>query len=255
MADPSAGNVRASGALVTGGARGIGRSIVEQLARRGDTVFLGDVDATAAQVTAEQLGAEGLDVRPVELDVREVDAVGDVVGRIDSEHPLGTVVNNAGVGFVTPLVDVTPAEFDRLMGVNLRGVFFVLQAAARAMAPRGAGSIVNLASTSSFTASTTPMVPYDTSKGAVRMLTIAAARELAPTGIRVNAVAPGTVDTDLTRSLSDDPEALDRLAAAHIPMGRLGRAEEIAAAVDFLSSENASYVTGHVLVVDGGWLT
>ena len=87
------------------------------------------------------------------------------------------------------------------------------------------------------------------------MLTIAAARELAATGIRVNAVAPGTVNTDLTRSLSDDPDALDRLAATHIPIGRLGRPEEIAAAVDFLSSADASYVTGHVLVVDGGWLT
>jgi NAD(P)-dependent dehydrogenase (short-subunit alcohol dehydrogenase family) len=254
MADPSATD-QASGALVTGGARGIGRAIVARLARRGDTVYLGDVDAAAARVTADELGAEGLDVRPIEFDVRNVETVAASVVRIDAECPLGTVINNAGIGFVAPLVDVTPAQYDGLMGVNLRGVFFVLQAAARAMVPRGTGSIVNLASTSAFTASTTPMVPYDTSKGAVRMLTIAAARELAPTGIRVNAVAPGTVDTELTRSLSDDPAALDRLAATHIPLGRLGRAEEIAAAVEFLSSDAASYITGHVLVVDGGWLT
>ncbi|MDJ0959055.1 MAG: glucose 1-dehydrogenase [Acidimicrobiia bacterium] len=255
MADVSATDDRASGALVTGGARGIGRAIAERLARRGDVVFIADVDGTAAEATAAALRSAGLDVRGLELDVADAASVAVAVERIDDEEPLGTVVNNAGIGFVTPLVDITPEQFDTLMGVNLRGVFLVLQAAAKRMIPRGHGAIVNLASTSSFTASTTPMVPYDTSKGAVRMLTIAAARELAATGVRVNAVAPGTVNTDLTRSLSDDPDALDQLAATHIPVGRLGRPEEIAAAVDFLSSDDASYVTGHVLVVDGGWLT
>ncbi len=255
MAERSATDDQASGALVTGGARGIGRAIAERLAQRGDIVFIADVDGAAAEATAAELRSAGLDVRGLELDVSNADDVAATVARIDADVPLGTVVNNAGIGFVTPLVDVTPEQFDALMGVNLRGVFLVLQAAARAMIPRGRGSIVNLASTSSFTASTTPMVPYDTSKGAVRMLTVASARELADTGIRVNAVAPGTVNTELTRSLSDDPDMLDQLAATHIPVGRLGRPEEIAAAVDFLSSDDASYVTGHVLVVDGGWLT
>ena len=255
MADLSATDDRASGALITGGARGIGRAIAERLARRGDVVFIADVDGPAAQTSAAELRTTGLDVRGIELDVRSAAAVGTAVREVDAAVPLGTVVNNAGVGFVAPLIDVTPEQFDTLMGVNLRGVFLMLQAAAKAMLPRGHGSIVNLASTSSFTASTTPMVPYDMSKGAVRMLTIAAARELASTGIRVNAVAPGTVDTDLTRSLSDDPDALARLAATHIPVGRLGRPEDTAAAVDFLTSADASYVTGHVLIVDGGWLT
>ena len=255
MADRSATDDRASGALVTGGARGLGRAIAERLAQRGDAVVIGDVDEAAARATADELVAAGLDVRAVHLDVCDVDAVARTVAQIDAEQPLATVVNNAGIGFITPLVDVTPEQFDHLMRVNLRGVFFVLQAAARAMVPRGAGSIVNVSSTSAFTASTTPMVPYDTSKGAVRMLTHAAARELAGTGIRVNAVAPGTVSTDLTRSLSDDPDMLDALAETHIPMGRLGTPEEIANAVEFLSSDAATYVTGHVLVVDGGWLT
>lgn len=243
------------GALVTGGARGIGRAIVERLARRGDQVFIGDKDESQAGHTVDELTAEGLNVRAVGLDVSNVDQVRSVVAAIDAEVALGTVVNNAGVGWVTPTLEVTPEDFDRLMGVNLRGTFFVLQAAARLMAPRGRGSIVNVASTSAFTASTTPMVLYDTSKGAVRMLTITTARELAGSGIRVNAVAPGTVETDLTRSLAPDPEALDRLAAQYIPLGRLGLPEEIAATVDFLSSDAASYVTGHMLVVDGGWLT
>ena len=246
---------RALGALVTGGAKGIGRAVVARLAERGDTVFVADVDAGAAAATAATLQSRGLDVRPVELDVRNVDAVRDVIADADRVCPLGTVVNSAGVGWITPLTEVTPEQFDSLMAVNLRGTFFVMQAAASVMRRRAAGSIVNIASTSAFTASTTPMVPYDTSKGAVRMLTIAAARELAPDGIRVNAVAPGTVETDLTRSLVSSPNDLERLAAAHIPLGRLGYPVEIAAAVDFLSSGDASYITGHVLVVDGGWLT
>lgn len=244
-----------SGALVTGGARGLGLAIVTRLAERGDTVFLADVDGAAGEKTAQTLCDDGLDVRPVVLDVREVDAIESVIEGADAEVPLGTVVSNAGVGWSTPVLEVTPEGFDALFAVNLRGTFFVLQAAARVMAQRGHGSIVNVASTSAFTASTNSMVTYDTSKGAVRMLTIAAARELAPLGVRVNAVAPGTVETDLTRSLEFEKGGLQRLAETHIPLGRLGLPSDIAAAVAYLSSEEASYVTGHVLVVDGGWLT
>ncbi|MCY4371925.1 MAG: glucose 1-dehydrogenase [bacterium] len=241
-----------NGALVTGGARGIGRGIAERLARRGDTVFIADIAGEAE--TAAGFRAEGLDVHPLRLDVRDVGAIGEVVERVDREVPLATMVNNAGIGWIRPLVDVSPDDFDALMAVNLRGVFFGIQAAAKVMIPRGAGCIVNTASTSAFSASTSPMVPYDTSKGAVRMLTIAAARELATHGIRVNAVAPGTVDTDLVRSVLGESRAAEQTGTL-IPLGRLGQPTDIAAAVDFLSSEAASYVTGHVLVVDGGWLT
>ncbi len=237
---------------MTGGARGIGRGIAERLARRGDTVFIADIAGEAE--TAAGFRAEGLDVHPLRLDVRDVGAIGEVVERVDREVPLATMVNNAGIGWIRPLVDVSPDDFDALMAVNLRGVFFGIQAAAKVMIPRGAGCIVNTASTSAFSASTSPMVPYDTSKGAVRMLTIAAARELATHGIRVNAVAPGTVDTDLVRSVLGESRAAEQTGTL-IPLGRLGQPTDIAAAVDFLSSEAASYVTGHVLVVDGGWLT
>ena len=246
---------RASGALVTGGARGLGKAVAARLADRGDVVFVADIDEAAAWATASELAESGRDVRPVLLDVTDTAHLRAVIAEVDSAVPLGTVVNTAGVGWSTPLVDVTPQQFDSLMAVNLRGVFFVMQAAARVMILRGAGSIVNFASTSAFTASTNAMVPYDTSKGAVRMLTVAAARELAPHGVRVNAVAPGTVETDLTRSLVSAADDLERLAETHIPLGRLGSPEDIAAAVDYLSSDAASYVTGHVLVVDGGWLT
>ena len=244
-----------TGALVTGGARGIGRGIVERLARRGDVVFLTDSDLAEATRVADELSAQGLSVHALELDVRRVETIGAVLGEADETAPLHTVVNNAGVGWSMPLLEVTPARFDDLMAVNCRGVFFVLQAAARVMIPRRRGSIVNIASTSAFTASSNPMVPYDVSKAAVRMLTVSAAREMSAFGIRVNAVAPGTVATVFMRSLIPDPAALAGQAEDLIPLGRLGTPGDVAAAVDFLSSDDASYVTGHVLVVDGGWLT
>lgn len=252
MADAASG---VAGALVTGGARGIGRAIIERLARRGDIVFVTDSDVAAANRVADDLGAQGLSVHALELDVTRVEIIGSIIEEADETAPLRTVVNNAGVGWSMPLVEVTPESFDGLMAVNLRGPFFVLQAAARVMIPRRKGSIVNIASTSAFSASTNPMVPYDVSKGAVRMLTVSAARELSAYGIRVNAVAPGTVETDFMRSLIPEPSALASQAEDLIPLGRLGSPHDVAAAVDFLSSDDASYITGHVLVVDGGWLT
>jgi NAD(P)-dependent dehydrogenase (short-subunit alcohol dehydrogenase family) len=242
------------GSLVTGAARGIGLAIARVLAARGDDVVLADLDLDEAAAQAAALRARGYEARAVSLDVTDVEQVRFVVSEVDAASPLGTLVCNAGIAFSSPVADVEPADYDRLMDVNARGVFFTMQAGLRAMLPRRAGSVVNVASTSSFTASTGPMVVYDASKATVRMFTQAAAREVAPTGVRVNAVAPGTVETDLMRDLAT-PEALERLADERIPMRRLGRPEEIAAAVSFLSSSAASYVTGHVLVADGGWLT
>lgn len=243
-----------SGALVTGGAGGIGSAIGERLARRGDVVFLTDVDEARSVSAAEPLIHQGLDVQAARMDVTDPVEIDETISELDSRAPLATVVNNAGVGWVLPLIDVDAEQFDRLMAVNVRGAFFVLQAAARLMIGRGRGTIVNIASTSAFTASTNPMVPYDMSKSALRGMTVSAARELAPYGVTVNAVAPGTVDTEMVRSLMGGDDLAEQ-AAARIPLGRLGRPADVAAAVDFLSSDAASYITGHTLVVDGGWLT
>jgi NAD(P)-dependent dehydrogenase (short-subunit alcohol dehydrogenase family) len=243
----------ARGALVVGGAKGIGRAIARALAERGDDTIVADVDEAAATECVADLRGDGLTARHVALDVTDVARVREVIGRIDAETPLATVVANAGVALRRPLVDVEPADYDRLMDVNVRGVFFVVQAAVRAMTPRGGGSVVTVCSTSGFTASTAPMTVYDTSKGAVRLLTQAAAREAARSGVRVNAVAPGTVETDLTLGLASSAE-LAALGRERVPLGRLGLPREVAAAVAYLSSDAASYVTGHVLVVDGGWL-
>jgi NAD(P)-dependent dehydrogenase (short-subunit alcohol dehydrogenase family) len=216
-------------------------------------VVLADIDVEAAEAAAAGLRHEGRSAGAVALDVTDADQVREVVAAVDAETPLGLVVCNAGVAFSVPLVDVDVASYDRLMAVNVRGVFLVLQAALRAMLPRGAGSVVTVCSTSSFTASTGPMAVYDASKGAVKLLTQAAAREVAGSGVRVNGVAPGTLETDLTRALASTDE-LAALARARVPLGRLGQPSEIGAAVAFLASEEASYITGAVLAVDGGWL-
>ena len=165
-----------------------------------------------------------------------------------------TVVCNAGLGYLGGVLYQTEEDFERILAVNVKGVFFTMQAALRLMVPRGTGSVVSISSTSGFTASSTPMGVYDLSKAAVRMLTAAAAREIGRRGVRVNAVAPGTVGTDLVREVLSE-EAITRLCDERIPIGRLAEPEEIAAAVAWLSSDDASDVTGHTLVADGGWLT
>ena len=235
-------------ALVTGGASGIGRAISTTLAAAGYDVVVADVDGEAAASTAAEIGADAS-----MLDVTDVSAVRRTIADLDGRRPLAAVVANAGVASQRRLVDVEPEEYDALMAVNVRGVFFVVQAALRAMEPRRAGSIVTICSTSSFTASTGPMAAYDASKGAVKLLTQAAAREAAPSGVRVNGVAPGTVETALTLGIAT-ADALARLGRERVPVGRLGRPEEVARAVAFLVSDAASYVTGHILVADGGWL-
>lgn len=241
-------------ALVTGGARGIGLAIVAALAERGDRVTIADVDLDRARRSCAELEERGLVVAAVPLDVTDVDQVHRVLAEVDSATPLTTVVCNAGVGLPGGVLETGEAEFDRVFAVNVKGVFFTMQAALRLMVPRGTGSVVSISSTSGFTASSTPMAAYDASKAAVRMLTAAAARETGRTGVRVNAVAPGTVATDLVREVLSE-EAMTRLTEERIPVGRLAEPHEIAAAVAFLTSDAASYVTGHTLVADGGWLT
>ena len=203
---------------------------------------------------ADEINANGGTATPVQADVSRVD---DVTRLFDETvKTFGTIdilVNNAGIGVAKPILDYTEADWDRQMGVNVKGVFFCSQAAARLMIPRRRGKIVNFASTSAFVSSSQPEVAYDTSKGAVRQMTISMAAELAPHGINVNAVAPGTTATEMTRSTLSTDEGL-AWHLARIPMGRVGQPDDIAAVVVFLCSPEASYITGHTLVADGGWL-
>ena len=241
-------------AVVTGAGRGMGRAVALALAREGAAVVVAEVDrASADQVTGE-IEAAGGRARAVIADIASVEDVRRLFKEtVEAFGRLDILVNNAGIGIPKPLVDYTEQDWDRQLGVNLKGMFFATQEAAKLMIPNRRGKIVNFASTAAFVSSSTPETAYDISKGGVRQLTISVAAELAPHNINVNAVAPGTIMTELTLRVLDTEEKMAR-ASAKIPLGRLGTPEDMVGPVLFLCSGDADYVTGHVLVVDGGWL-
>jgi len=241
-------------AVVTGAGRGMGRAVAMRLGREGARVVIAEVNPEHGVEVAEEIRAAGGTATPFSADVSRVDDVTRLFA--EAVKAYGTVdilVNNAGIGVAKPILEYTEADWDRQMAVNVKGVFFCSQAAARLMIPRRRGKIVNFASTSAFVSSSKPEIAYDTSKGAVRQMTVSMAAELAPHGITVNAVAPGTTATEMTRSSLATKEGL-AWQLARIPMGRVGQPEDIAAVVLVLCSPEASYITGHTLVADGGWL-
>jgi NAD(P)-dependent dehydrogenase (short-subunit alcohol dehydrogenase family) len=241
-------------AIVTGAGRGMGRAVALGLAVEGANVVVAEVDEASAKEVAGEIQKAGAVALAVTVDISSVADVRRLFERALAEFGgVNILVNNAGIGIAKPLVDYTEADWDRQLGVNLKGMFFATQEAARIMIPKRRGKIVNFASTAAFVSSSTPETAYDISKGGVRQLTISVAAELAPYNINVNAVAPGTIMTDLTLRVLNTEEKMAR-ASAKIPLGRLGKPEDMVGPVLFLCSDEASYVTGHVLVVDGGWL-
>lgn len=241
-------------AVVTGAGRGMGRAVALAFGQEGARVVVAEVNPEQGVDVAQEIRAAGGMASAVTADVSRVEEVTRLFAEaVDSFGTVDILVNNAGIGVAKPMIDYTEADWDRQMGVNVKGVFFCAQAAARLMIPRRGGKIVNFASTSAFVSSSKPEVAYDTSKGAVRQMTISLAAELASHGINVNAVAPGTVATEMTRTSLSTEEGL-AWQLARIPIGRVGKPEDIASVVLFLCSPEASYITGHTLVADGGWL-
>lgn len=245
---------RKKNALITGSAQGIGAGIARSFASVGYHVIIADTKTSPLHQSVEELSNEGFTATALEIDVADVGNLQKAIHQIDKDLPLDCVVANAGVAHEIAFENVSETDFDAVYSVNVRGAFFTLQAGFRCMRARGSGSLIAIASTSSFTASTGQMTVYDSSKGAVRSMIGAIAKEVATTGVRVNGVAPGTVQTPLTESLALVSD-LERLAQTKIPLGRLGTPAEIGSACVFLASDAAEYICGHTLVVDGGWLT
>ncbi|MCQ8240950.1 SDR family NAD(P)-dependent oxidoreductase [Rhizosaccharibacter radicis] len=252
MADGTRGNRMAGHtAIVTGAGKGIGAAAARLLAREGAAVMLADIDLPAVEEVAAGLAAEGLTVAPMRTDVSDDAEVRALVR--ETARRFGTVsvlVANAGLIPEATLEDATVEVWDRTLSVNGRGMFLCCKHAAAEMVRGGRGAIVCTASISSFTGQVGQAI-YGPAKAVAAGIVKHLAIDLAPKKVRVNGVAPGTIDTPAVASMSED--GIRETIAQH-PLGRIGRPEEVAAAILFLASDEASFITGAILPVDGGYL-
>jgi NAD(P)-dependent dehydrogenase (short-subunit alcohol dehydrogenase family) len=236
--------------IVTGAAQGIGAACARRLAREGARVVLADLDDARGQALAQELQA-----LYVHCDVGDKAQVDTLVAKTVLEHGrIDVLVNNAGIFKAADFLDVTESDFDAVLRVNLKGSFLVGQAVAREMAKRKAGAIVNMSSVNG-TLAIPNIASYNVSKGGINQLTRVMALALADHGIRVNAVAPGTIATELAAKAVLTSEEAKKKIMMRTPMKRLGEPSEIADVVAWLASDAASYVTGEIVVVDGGRMT
>ena len=238
-------------AAITGGALGIGRATAILFAAEGALVALGDVEIGAAEAVAREIGDRGGKAIAIGVDVGDAGQVEAFVERVVAElGRLDVMFANAGIAHSAPFLEHALAQWHRVLRVNLTGVFLCCQAAARQMVKQGEGRIITTASINGFRG-VENLVGYNVAKAGVIELTRTMAVELAQHHITVNAIAPAQIDTRLTRGL---PEDARRRRVDRIPMGRFGEPEEVARVALFLASDDASYVTGHTLAVDGGYL-
>ncbi len=235
-------------AIVTGASRGIGLAIAEEFVTQGAAVVI--VDVIDGSVEAKRIGATFI---PCDVS-KSSDIAACVNATVKLHGAVDILVNNAGVSVVKDFLDVTEEDYDRVLGINLKGSFMMLQACAREMvkqvqAGRAPGAVVNISSVNDTLAIPT-IAPYTVSKGGVKQLTMVAALSLAPHGIRVNAIGPGSIMTDMLKGVLTDKAAQNRIMS-RTPLGRIGQPSEIAHVAAFLASDEASYVSGQVIYADG----
>ncbi|MBU2959303.1 glucose 1-dehydrogenase [Citreicella sp. C3M06] len=235
--------------FVTGASRGIGREIALAFARDGASLILSARSIEALASVAAEIRDMGGEAVCLGLDQRDLGAIRSQIAPLG---PIDVLVNNAGVEAVRDSLDVDEALWDKIVDTNLKGAFFVAQAVAAKMAEAQRGSIINLASLTSYVG-VPGAVPYSASKSGVLGMTRAMAAEWAPKGIRVNAIAPGYFETDLTSVFYEDKDWVAKMIA-NIPAGRMGDLPDLTAAVRFLASSGANYIFGHCIVIDGGYL-
>lgn len=239
-------------AIVTGAGTGLGRGIAQELAEAGANIAVLEIDASSAEVAAQELSAIGIEARAYPTDVSRSDRVDAAFAAVvDDFGGLDIVVNNAGISRVGPHTqDVTDEDWHESIAVMQSGVFYCMRAAGRIMLPQGSGSVVNISSIRGFSPNPGRM-SYCAPKAAVIMMTQVAAGEWAPFGVRVNAIAPGVLktpmwDIDAARGAVDEPRILET-----VPMHRLGMPSEVGKLVVFLSSDDAAYITGALHTIDG----
>lgn len=235
-------------AIVTGATQGIGLACAQRLVQDGARVMLVDIKPEGRAV-AESLGDAARFVVADVSQKADVDAM--VAATVAAFGRIDILVNNAGVTHKAEFLDCTEADFDRVLGVNLKGMFLCGQAVARHMVGQGSGVVINMSSVNSELVMTN-QVPYNVSKGGVNQLTRVMALSLAPHGIRVNGVGPGTILTELARQAVLASAEQRHTILSRTPLGRCGEPEEVASVVSFLASDDASYMTGQTLFVDGG---
>jgi glucose 1-dehydrogenase len=237
-------------AIVTGAARGIGLAIAERFVAEGAKVMMVDVLDELGASEAKRLGATYM-----HCDVsKSIDVKAVVATTVKQHGAVDVLMNNAAISIVGEFLEITEAQFDSVIGVNLKGSFLMLQACGREMVKqiasgRSPGAVVNMSSVNDTLAIPT-IAPYTMSKGGVRQLTKVAALALAPHGIRVNAIGPGSIMTDMLKGVANDKAAMNRILS-RTPLGRVGEASEIASIAAFLASEEASYISGQVIYADG----
>lgn len=238
--------------MITGAARGIGLEIAFQFAKEGAMLSLLDNNLKNLTLLVEELKVDGNEVHGYNIDVSSLSDVIDTVTRADNTRPIDILINNAGIAFETPFLNISETEWKQVLDINLTGMFFVAQAVCRRMATRKSGVVVNMSSKNGLDGEF-GYAHYNSSKGGVIMLTKTMALELAHLGIRVNAVCPGYLQTPMSLEI-DSPSFVKDFVDRYIPLGRPGSVKDVAPLFLFLASDESSFITGQVFVADGGQL-